>query len=93
MTGMYNVLEKLRAGEPLSAKEQAIHEQGLVSVLREIHDELDAAGVSEPQRRQADGDCGGGGILTRSTTRGLSRRERRGWPRAFGCGDSRITRG
>jgi hypothetical protein len=43
MTGMYNVLEKLRAGQRLDAKEQAIHEQGLVSVLRQIHDELDAA--------------------------------------------------
>lgn len=43
LTGMYNVLEKLRAGEPLSAKERAIHEQGLVSVLRQLHDDLDAA--------------------------------------------------
>ena len=43
MTGMYNVLEKLRSGDLLTADEQAIHEQGLVSVLREIHDELDAA--------------------------------------------------
>jgi hypothetical protein len=43
LTGMYNVLEKLRAGEPLTAREQAIHEQGLVSVLRQLHDELDAA--------------------------------------------------
>lgn len=43
MTGMYNVLEKLRAGESLTAKEQTIHQQGLVSVLRQIHDELDAA--------------------------------------------------
>jgi hypothetical protein len=43
MTGMYNVLEKLRAGETLSAKEQKIHEQGLVSVLKQIHDDLDAA--------------------------------------------------
>ncbi|MAT70921.1 MAG: hypothetical protein CMJ58_15510 [Planctomycetaceae bacterium] len=43
MTGMYNVLEKLRAGESLSAKEKTIHEQGLVSVLRQIHDDLDAA--------------------------------------------------
>lgn len=42
MTGMYNVLEKLRAGESLTAKEQTIHQQGLVSVLRQIHDELDA---------------------------------------------------
>ena len=43
LTAMYNVLEKLRSGEPLSAKERVIHEDGLVSVLRQIHDELDAA--------------------------------------------------
>ena len=40
---MYNVLEKLRAGEALDAKEKVIHEQGLVSVLRQIHDDLDRA--------------------------------------------------
>lgn len=43
LTGMYNVLESLRLGHPLSAKEKIIHEQGLVSVLRELHDELDRA--------------------------------------------------
>ncbi|ERJ20684.1 RNA-binding region RNP-1 protein [Salinisphaera shabanensis E1L3A] len=43
LTGMYNVLEKLRAGETLTAKDKTIHEQGLVSVLAELHDELDAA--------------------------------------------------
>ncbi|MCP5233818.1 MAG: class I SAM-dependent DNA methyltransferase [Zoogloeaceae bacterium] len=43
LTGMYNVLEKLRSGEALNAKEKAIHEQGLVSVLKTLHDELDAA--------------------------------------------------
>ncbi len=43
MTGMYNVLEKLRAGETLTAKEKTIHEQGIVSVLKQIHDDLDAA--------------------------------------------------
>ncbi len=43
LTGMYNVLEKLRSGAPLSAKERTIHEQGLVSVLGQLHDELDAA--------------------------------------------------
>lgn len=43
LTGMYNVLEKLRSGEQLSAKEKTIHEQGLVSLLRELHDELDRA--------------------------------------------------
>ena len=43
LTGMYNVLEKLRSGEALSAKDKTMHEQGLVSVLRTLHDELDAA--------------------------------------------------
>lgn len=43
LTGMYNVLEKLRAGEELTAKEKITHQQGLVSVLRELHDELDRA--------------------------------------------------
>jgi hypothetical protein len=43
LTGMYNVLEKLRANEALNAKEKQIHDAGLVSVLRELHDDLDAA--------------------------------------------------
>ena len=43
LTGMYNVLEKLRAGEELTTTEKTIHQQGLVSVLLELHDELDQA--------------------------------------------------
>jgi hypothetical protein len=43
MTDMYNVLEKLRSGEALTAKEKIIHEQGLVSVLKQLHDDLDKA--------------------------------------------------
>ncbi len=43
LTGMYNVLEKLRTGEALTEKDKVIHEQGLVSVLRQLHDELDLA--------------------------------------------------
>ncbi len=43
LTGMYNVLEKLRSGEPLTAKEKTSHEQGLVAILKQLHDELDAA--------------------------------------------------
>ena len=43
LTGMYNVLAKLRSGEPLTAKDKSIHETGLVAVLRQLHDELDAA--------------------------------------------------
>jgi hypothetical protein len=35
--------QRFRAGAPLHAKEQLIHEHGLVSVLRQIHDDLDAA--------------------------------------------------
>jgi len=43
LTGLYNVLEKLRTGETLSDKERKIHDDGLVSVLKQIHDALDAA--------------------------------------------------
>ncbi|MFM2447629.1 MAG: hypothetical protein RIS44_79 [Pseudomonadota bacterium] len=43
LTGLYNVLEKLRGGLALSAKDKTIHEQGLVAVLRTLHDELDTA--------------------------------------------------
>jgi hypothetical protein len=42
LTGMYNVLVALRAGRELTAKEKLIHSQGLVGVLKELHDELDA---------------------------------------------------
>ena len=53
LTDMYNVLVKLRSGEPLTAKEKTINEQGLVSVLRQLHDELDAA-VAEAYGWPAD---------------------------------------
>jgi hypothetical protein len=43
ITDMYNVLEKLRSGDELTAKDKKVHEQGLVSVLKQIHDDLDAA--------------------------------------------------
>jgi SAM-dependent methyltransferase len=49
MTGLYNALEQLRlraAGlvrEPMSEAERDFHEAGLISVLAEIHDEIDAA--------------------------------------------------
>jgi hypothetical protein len=42
MTGMYNVVEKLRSGEALTPKERAIHEIAACGVLRDMHDELDA---------------------------------------------------
>ncbi len=43
ITDMYNVMEKLRKGETLNAKDQIVHEQGLVSLLLQLHTELDAA--------------------------------------------------
>jgi hypothetical protein len=54
LTGMYNVLEALRANErapqdaqrELTAKEKLIHTQGLVAVLASLHAELDAAVLS-----------------------------------------------
>lgn len=47
MTDMYNVLERRRELEasadasPLSEKEKGIYEAGLISVLKDIHDEID----------------------------------------------------
>jgi hypothetical protein len=46
LTGLYNVLEKLRASQPLSDKEKTIHDKGLVSILKQLHDDLDAAVAS-----------------------------------------------
>ena len=43
LTNIYNVLEKTRRNEPLSSKDQEINQQGLVTVLRELHDDLDRA--------------------------------------------------
>lgn len=43
MTAMYNVLEKIRNGDVLTDNERVIHQDGLVSVLQELHDDLDAA--------------------------------------------------
>ncbi len=43
LTNMYNVLEKLRSGVTLDAEDRLIHEEGLVSVLKEIHGEIDSA--------------------------------------------------
>lgn len=42
MTGMYNVVAKLRSGEPLTPKERKIHEIAACGVLKDLHDELDA---------------------------------------------------
>jgi hypothetical protein len=41
MTGMYNVVEKLRSGEKLTDKERAVHEIAACHSLLDLHDELD----------------------------------------------------
>ena len=46
LTGIYNVLEKLRTGETLTPKDRETHDKGLISVLKQIHDDLDT-GVLE----------------------------------------------
>ena len=43
LTDMYNVLEKLRGGAALTPKDESIKDRALVLILRELHDELDAA--------------------------------------------------
>lgn len=42
LTGLYNVREALRAGTPLDEAQRAIHDDGLVAVLHELHTRLDA---------------------------------------------------
>ncbi|MEJ8476518.1 type IIL restriction-modification enzyme MmeI [Roseibium algae] len=43
LTQMYNVLEKLRAGEAIEGKDKEIYDQGLIGILRDLHDQIDAA--------------------------------------------------
>lgn len=43
LTGMYNTLEKIRLGETLTDKDKVIHQKGLISILRELHDDIDRA--------------------------------------------------
>ncbi len=53
ITGMYNLLTKLRAGEAFTAKERELHEAAQTEILRQLHDELDAA-VAEAYGWPAD---------------------------------------
>ncbi|GAB3835794.1 class I SAM-dependent DNA methyltransferase [Hymenobacter jeollabukensis] len=43
LTDLYNVVEKLRAQQPLSPKDQQVNQQGLASVVLSLHQQLDAA--------------------------------------------------
>jgi hypothetical protein len=48
VTQMYNVLDELRSGQPLCDESRVIHDLGLVSVLRDLHDSLDRAVADAP---------------------------------------------
>ncbi|EIM75489.1 hypothetical protein A33O_08051 [Nitratireductor aquibiodomus RA22] len=41
MTGLYNVLEKLKSGEALSEKDEDVKTRGLVLILKELHETID----------------------------------------------------
>jgi hypothetical protein len=43
LTALYNVLAKLRSGEPLNEIERDVHDRGLAGVLYRFHDDLDNA--------------------------------------------------
>jgi len=42
LTQTYNVLEKLRAGGEIEGRDRDIYEKGLVGLLRDLHDQIDA---------------------------------------------------
>lgn len=42
LTGIYNVLKKLRAGEQIEERDREIYDQGLVGILNNLHNQIDA---------------------------------------------------
>ena len=42
LTQLYNVLEKLRSGETIEGKNREIYDQGLIGILKNLHDQIDA---------------------------------------------------
>jgi hypothetical protein len=53
LTGLYNVLEALKAGRALTDKDRDVHDRGLVTLIRQHHDAIDAA-VAEAYGWPAD---------------------------------------
>ena len=53
LTAMYNVLEKTRAKERIEGKDKEIYDQGLIRLLKDLHDQIDAA-VAEAYGWPAD---------------------------------------
>lgn len=42
LTGLYNVLEKLKAKAPLTPADEEVKQRGLVLILKELHEQIDA---------------------------------------------------
>ncbi|WP_245894622.1 class I SAM-dependent DNA methyltransferase [Paracoccus indicus] len=53
LTGLYNLLEKVRAGTKIEGKDKEVYDQGLVGILRDLHDRIDVA-VAEAYGWPAD---------------------------------------
>lgn len=53
LTQMYNALEKLRAGKAVEGKDKQVYEDGLIGLLKDIHDRIDVA-VAEAYDFPAD---------------------------------------
>jgi hypothetical protein len=51
------VLEKERRGEDLDKSEREIHDKGLVGVLKELHDEMDAVALLSRVSRSLSLSC------------------------------------
>lgn len=58
LTQMYNVLEKLRAGEAIEGKDKDIYDQGLIGILRDLQGQIDAAGAQAAKGKTGDMDLG-----------------------------------
>ena len=43
LTQMYNVLEMVRAGKTIEGKDREIYDQGLIGILKDLHDQIDEA--------------------------------------------------
>ena len=41
LTGLYNVLEKIKAGMALTEKDEDVKRRGLVLILKELHEAID----------------------------------------------------
>jgi len=53
LTGLYNVLEKVRAGTKIEGRDKEVYDEGLVGILRDIHNNIDVA-VAEAYGWPAD---------------------------------------